>query len=116
MFKKYIYIFILLGYSFSSYASSIPKDKIQHFALSSLIGFASNNYFENHETALISCLAVGLSKEFYDEISYSGFSGGDMVANILGCGFGAVSSEYLGFELGYKEQKDVKMLTFNVRF
>ncbi|HHJ3076532.1 TPA: hypothetical protein ACPVZG_000322 [Vibrio parahaemolyticus] len=97
-------------------ASAMDEDKVKHLATSSVIGFTANGIFQDYETALASCVAIGVAKEVYDQIDYRGFSGSDLAADALGCGIGVISSEFLGFQLGYKELGDAKMVTFNLKF
>lgn len=97
-------------------ASAMDEDKMKHLATSTVIGFTANGIFQTYEAALASCIAIGVAKEVYDQIDYRGFSGSDLAADALGCGIGVVSSEFLGFQLGYKEFGDAKMFTFNLKF
>ncbi|KDM91037.1 hypothetical protein EA58_14915 [Photobacterium galatheae] len=97
-------------------SSAMENDKLKHLTTSGVIGFTANEIFQNYEKALASCLFMGTAKEIYDEIDYRGFSGSDLAADVLGCGIGVMSSEFLGLNFGYDEVGDIKMFTFNIDF
>lgn len=58
-------------------------DKVLHFFISFALVFVLSIPF-TPVTAVGFTFAIGILKEVYDQISYGGWSWGDIIANILG--------------------------------
>jgi len=71
------------------------KDKAEHFAVSFAVGFATGNQWpENKPLAIGVAMIPGLLKEVSDR-STTGFSGKDLVADLLGASLGVYSAHWL---------------------
>ncbi|HHZ70471.1 MAG TPA: hypothetical protein EYN54_09410 [Methylococcaceae bacterium] len=83
---KYLSL-ILLAITFN--AGAVEKDKKYHFVASSLISSAIGSYTQDSQKAFYACMAVGLTKEIYDELKGSHLSGRDLIADAAGCLLGS---------------------------
>lgn len=92
---------------------AIENDKILHAGVSTAIGAASYAYTEDYTTSMISCVAVGLAKEVYDEVDYGGFDEKDLMYDALGCATGIILMDY-GLSIKY-DTSDV-FLVYNMNF
>lgn len=61
-------------------------DKVLHLFVSFILVLVLSIPF-TPVTAVGSTFAIGILKEVYDQISYNGWSWGDIVANVLGIAF-----------------------------
>ena len=77
-------ILIVLLIIISTQANAIERDKVKHFAVSAVIGGASQYYFNNWRYSSAVCLSVGIVKELTD----STIDHKDLLANALGCATG----------------------------
>lgn len=90
-------LLLLLLLSNPSYA--IDNDKQLHLGLSTAIGYSTNYFIDNNLVKIGACVGVGLAKEVYDEIDYSGFSREDLVYDTIGCTIGVLTGDIISLKL-----------------
>ncbi len=74
-------------------ASSWDEDKAKHAKVSFAMGSVAQMYTEDWKVSMGACMAVGLAKEVYDEYSYGGFDGKDLLADAVGCSIGVIAGD-----------------------
>lgn len=86
---------ILLFSSAQISASDESTDNTLHLGASTLIGGASQYYFQNWKYSMATCVSVGLAKEIYDEADNSNFSKKDLALDGIGCTLGVLASSLI---------------------
>lgn len=86
---------ILLFSSAQVSANDESTDNALHLGASTLIGGASQYYFQNWKYSMATCVSVGLAKEIYDEADNSNFSKKDLALDGIGCTLGVLASSLI---------------------
>lgn len=86
---------ILLFSSAHVSANDESTDNALHLGASTLIGGASQYYFQNWKYSMATCVSVGLAKEIYDEADNSNFSKKDLALDGIGCTLGVLASSLI---------------------
>ena len=86
---------ILLFSSAQISASDESTDNALHLGASTLIGGASQYYFQNWKYSMATCVSVGLAKEIYDEADSRNFSKKDLALDGIGCTLGVLASSLI---------------------
>lgn len=76
-------------------AGEESKDNALHLGASTLIGGASQYYFQNWKYSMATCVSVGLAKEVYDEVDNNNFSKKDLALDGIGCTLGVLASSLI---------------------
>lgn len=76
-------------------ASDESTNNALHLGASTLIGGASQYYFQNWKYSMATCVSVGLAKEVYDEVDNSGFSKKDLAFDGIGCTLGVLATSLI---------------------
>ena len=87
----------LIALLFCTTAHAQQADKVQHFGVSFVVGFAAGNQWPNNKPLAVGvAMLPGLAKELSDsQKGGTGFSGGDMAANLLGAVTGVYTANWL---------------------
>ena len=86
---------ILLFSSAQGSANDESTDNALHLGASTLIGGASQYYFQNWKYSMATCVSVGLAKEVYDEADNRNFSKKDLALDGIGCTLGVLASSLI---------------------
>lgn len=77
----------------------IDRDKKLHAAASTLIGGVTYIHSHSVESAMVTCMSIGMMKELYDQKVNDNFSSGDLAYDAVGCALGVSAAYYVDLPL-----------------
>jgi len=90
---------VMLMFSSMYVSAGLLSEPDKQLHVKASIGAASFFYMINtysgrsHWETAAECMAVGIGKEIYDEISYGGFDTRDLAADAVGCAIGVLLAD-----------------------
>jgi hypothetical protein len=97
---------------FASNSYALEQDKKKHFAVSAVIGGASQHYFKDYRYSIALCMSIGLAKELTD----SHIDNKDLLADALGCATGILTYEAVNYMINVKPLEDGAKVSLNYKF